>query len=221
MTYMVDLAPDDLRRPVLSAFLATMVPLLRQEFRADCCIAAVRLTQAILAGFDLEVTPLPVQVAIFNAAFVRRIERGESWPASAEESRRWADEDGAWTIGIGGGPPRPGHWPGHLVAMIGGTPQLLCDLTLPQANRPARQIILPALLHSVPAPPNGPGVAWWGTTINGATVMYYTDPANQSYRTSHDWAIPNPHPLVRRVAGRIAIQLLLHDRQSGADELRE
>src|SRR5262249_38296206 len=69
-----------------------------------------------------------------------------------EEMIAWTNEGKAWSIGVGYGDKEPGKWPGHLAVIV--KERILLDLSLDQADRPAKHIRLPPLMRAVQRPEN-------------------------------------------------------------------
>src|SRR5690349_6891587 len=94
----------------------------------DCCIAATRALIEVLGHFHIDARPLTVTAMVYNPAAVRWIESAGRLPASRQDVQD-CSAAGCWAHGLGfGGDPRPGTWPGHLVALL--PDQALIDLTL-------------------------------------------------------------------------------------------
>jgi hypothetical protein len=124
-------------------------------------------------------------------------------PASAEEALRWREQDHV-AIGVCGdtGVRWPGRWPGHLVAIAGE--QYLIDLSLPQMNRPEKQVELtPILCRVTPSFLAGEGVIAFA--LNGCRLLYQALPGDHSYAGATDW-----HDAARHQQAIQAIGDLLH-----------
>jgi hypothetical protein len=167
----------------LRRVLAAAPPVLAKYFRPDCCIGATRIAIDVLAGFGVDAVPMPCEVLVFNPAYRANVEAGRR---AKDVGEMEAFGDGSWTVGVGfGEDPRPGCWPGHLVA---GVPSLglVLDLTITQADRPARGIVLePLLVAPSPAAVDGRGYCWFD--VNGCAVGYRFLRAAPDWRGSRDW----------------------------------
>jgi len=97
-------------------------------------------------------------------------------------------------------PADPG-WPGHLVAYGDGK---LIDLSIGQASRPSKGILLAPIVCSCP----GKFLHEDGSTLelglpNGALLLYQARPSDRSYRHSVYWTRRERHALVGRVIRRM------------------
>ena len=156
-------------------------------FGADSCIAATRIVVDVLKRFDTRAEALTVQVMVVNRAFLERAKR-EVPPHERYELERWYLESGAYTVGIGVGEAEPGKWPGHLVAVV--KREFLVDVTLDQANRPARDILLPPYLVATVSDKFLKGRIDLPIPIaSGSGVIYYPFPTDRSYRVSPLWSV--------------------------------
>lgn len=192
-------------------------PVLARHYRPDCCIAAARVTIDVFAEFGLVAVPVPTQVVVWNPAYRKRVLDGRPCRGPEELARAW-DEDGSWALGIGlGGPPvntgGPGY-DGHLVVAAGSVPErsALIDLSLGQASRPTRDMVLgPAV---VKMPPSfwsaADGFTW--VDVNRCAVGYRvrTGRTADSYRDSPDWADPDRHTAASEELIRLCRLVKIH-----------
>ena len=102
------------REAVLRALLACARPIVRQQWRADSCIASTAIAIDVLDYFGLAAKPLACRTAVWNRQLVERVE-AEGRTPDPEELHQWCRECGAWSVGIGYGEaiPRPdgSTWP--------------------------------------------------------------------------------------------------------------
>lgn len=179
---------------LLLRLLQVAPPVLARVYAPDSCIAATQLLCTLLPRLGYPVTPCPVIVTVYNAAFVARYQRLGHLPATPAETRHWATTTGAWWLGLGypTGRHDPARWAGHLAALVTAADRAyLLDLTLGQATRPAYAIQLEPVLVPVPAAfarGRRPAI----TAVNGCLVHYQGQPTNQEYRTAPDWCRPRP-----------------------------
>src|SRR5262249_19675878 len=126
---------------------------------------------------------------------------GGRLPTDTEEYRRWVEESGCWWLTLGGGgDPEPGRWPGHVGVVV--WEGVLIDLTLPQASRPQRGIVLTPTAVQV-----GPGFLGGSdhriVTMNGAELYYRARPEDRSFMRSPDWIDRQRHrDVVRNILRR-------------------
>ncbi len=171
----------------LGTFMDAACAVLPRFYAPECCLAATRITVDVLERLHMQVRPLVVNLMIHNPALVAKARP----PASAEEALRWRDHDNA-AMGICGarGPHRPGRWPGHLVAIV--DERFLIDLTLPQMNRPHKDINVPPIMCGVSAEFLA-GTAVRSFLVNGCRVFYQAVLDDESYAEVTDWKDPRKH----------------------------
>ena len=158
---------------------------LARALSPDRCVAATRILLDVLHRLHVRASPLSVKVSIYNGAMCERVRALGRRPQTFEEVLAWR-EAGAWEVVVGesDGPPGPGRWAGHLIALAWG--KVIFDLTLPQANRPQKGISLPpALLPVGSAFVAGESPA--GFDCKGCNIVYQACPADRSYERGGDW----------------------------------
>lgn len=158
--------------------------LIRTGYNADSCIASCRIGMDLLARFDIKAEPLAVKLLVLNAAYVRHIDESGHMAQSIEERERWYAEDGAHSIGIG---IPHGLDPGrHVVLIVEG--ELLWDLSIDQASRPERDIMLakPFLAPTSPAFLAGREMLT-GRNVGGTLVSYSARPGYDFWSSSPNW----------------------------------
>jgi hypothetical protein len=160
-----------------------------RDFRTDSCIASTRAVMRVLEEFGYDSQPLSVRVSIFNATFTKHLEAGTARFRGDLNFRRWLEESGAHSVGLGFAEPGKdnGVYVGHLVAAVPQR-QLFIDASLDQASRPQRAIVLPSVLIS---PMTQQFMTTVGETIEfeastGAALIYERID-NPTFRSSIDW----------------------------------
>jgi hypothetical protein len=182
---------------------------LLEAYRPDCCIAAAAILTRVFAEYGYRAEPVSVSLEVYNAAMMKLLEKGVEIPPTSEPERRAMlfDLTGAWGVGVIPGlnrdlRGRPGY-AGHLVLRV---KQYLVDATIQQAQRPQKQIVLPALL----ATPHAEQLLRQGRVtlaVNGCAVRYARID-DQSYRVAPDWQRRSkPYPeTVRKILARLEDQ---------------
>lgn len=118
--------------------------MLRSGYSLDSCIGATRIAIDVLKSAGItNAYALVVEVNIFNKAYRDKSEEVGRMPNSRAELEQWYEECGAHSVGIGLGrePYGPNKWPGHLVTIVDR--KWLWDLSLDQAARPEKGIVIP------------------------------------------------------------------------------
>lgn len=182
-------------------------PALCEHYTPDCCIAAAAILTRVFREFGYRAEPVPVGLEVYNTAMMNALERGVAIPGPDEPERRdlFFDLTGAWGVGVLPGmvgfdrKGRPGYG-GHMILRVKG---YLVDATIQQAQRPAKQIELPALLatpHAADLVRNGHVTL----EVNQCAVRYSLL-NNQTYRTAPDWQRRStPYPeVVRKILTRL------------------
>src|SRR5262249_9221983 len=125
---------------VLGALRDQAWPLIRQHYNSNCCIASSRIALDVMRRFDIRGFARPVELNVYNAAFMERYREYGHFPDDEEEARKW-EQRGAYRIILGRrGDDEPELTPGHLVVIAEDS--WLLDLSLPQTTRPERNIVL-------------------------------------------------------------------------------
>ena len=141
-------------------------PLLAEHFRPDCCIAATRVACGVLNKLGFDARPQPAQLTVYTKKLWKRVEN-QTFGAPFLP--------GEWSVGVGFGedPRSTKGYAGHLVALCDF---LLIDLSIGQASRPAKGIVLPPALF----------IPYHKFQINGC-VLLYGSIDNLKYTESPDW----------------------------------
>lgn len=176
----------------LNAVMDAACTVFPPRYRPDSCIAATRVLIDVFDRLHVKVRPLSVTVDIFNAALVARAEaEGGRLPVDDEEYQRWIAETGCWWLTMGsGGDPEPGKWSGHVGVVA--WEKVLIDLTLPQATRPQRGIVLAPVAVEV-------GESFLDGSdrrvvpMNGCELHYQARPEDRSFMHSPDWCDRQRH----------------------------
>lgn len=162
---------------ILGSFMEAATRILPKLYKPDSCIATTRIAIDVLERFHFKVRPLTVEVSIYNPAYTAK----ERHPDTPAEDEAWKSE-GCWAVVLGdeslGGT-------GHLAALV--NEDSLIDLTLPQANRPHKQIVLPPVVVTNFPAGFPAGLENDISVINGCTVVYRARPAWHYYLRSKDW----------------------------------
>jgi hypothetical protein len=196
------MASREQQQALVAALAATARAEILRDFRADSCIVSTRIALEVLRRFGVGGYALSVRAMIANAPFLERLKGGAAPPAGHEDALRWAAEDGAWLIGLGFGEAGPGRWPGHLVVIA--ERRWLVDLSLDQASRPQRSIVLRPLV-AVVGEPFLRGRKALEVPMGGSLVRYEAVPRDRSYRNAPDWDDPRRWaPAVQRIVARLA-----------------
>lgn len=193
---------DDLIRRMYNV----VYPAMREEYTADCCIAAAFILKRVLSLYGYTAREVPVAVQIFNPEMVRLIKRAIKFPDDPRERLRLWELTNAWGVGIvpesavlSGGR----GYGGHLLVSV---KDKLIDATLQQAQRPAKKIVLPPLISFTP------DEGWHKHGVIdldvGECVVRYQRIHDRSYMTAPDWrrrTTPVPET-VRKIIERIEAQ---------------
>lgn len=171
---------------VIQGLMDIARPKILKEFRADSCIASTAICLDVLTRRGILAEPLAVRTMIFNQPFVARIERTGVFPNGEKEIAEWTAADGSYSVGIGFGPPQPGKWAGHLVAIA--ERQYLIDISVDQANRPLYGMEFDSVAVEIDEDflAGKPRVF----SYNSCTFRYDAFPNNTGFRSSPDWTFP-------------------------------
>ncbi len=202
----LELPPAQERK--LAAVMNAACKVFPPRYRPDSCIAAARVLVDVLDRLHVRARPLAVVADIFNAALLTRAQaEGGRLPSDTAEYCRWVEEDGAWwlTLGPGGAEPEPGKWPGHLAVVVWES--VLIDLTLPQASRPRRGIVLAPVAVQVDRP-FLTGECRRVIELGGCEAHYLARPEDRSYQAAPDWQDRSRHAgVVRAIVRRVRDEL--------------
>lgn len=155
----------------------------------SCILAGAALIEALKRKGYQKAYPLTVRAIIVNPLLVDRVLQS-GFPSDEKVKKQWVEEGGRW-IGLGSGPEGPGRgqWDGHLAVIIPqqfGDRHALCDLTLPQADKPDWGINLcPLLLRVSDSFVNGS--ASFKAPVKGSLVTYWAFPNDHSFDATPAW----------------------------------
>jgi hypothetical protein len=194
----------------LAAVMNAACRVFARRYRPDSCIAAARVLVDVFDRLHAKVRPLAVVVDVFNPAMVTRAEaEGGRLPADTEEYRRWIEESGCWWLTLGGGTdPEPGKWPGHVGVVAWES--VLIDLTLPQATRQQRGIVLaPAAVQVGREFLDGSDRRV--VMMNSSELHYQARPDDRSFMKSPDWCDRRRHKeVIQEILRRTRDELANH-----------
>jgi hypothetical protein len=205
LTSPLELPPTQERK--LAAVMNAACEVFLPRYRPDSCIAAARVLIDVFDRLHAKVRPLSVVVDVINAAMVARAEaEGGRLPADTEEYQRWIEESGCWWLTLGcGGDPKPGRWSGHVAVVA--WEKVLIDLSLAQASRPQRGIVLaPAAIQVGRDFLSGSDRRV--VPMNGSELHYLARPEDRSFMRSPDWCDRQRHrDVVREILRRARDEL--------------
>ncbi len=146
-------------------------PLLAEWFSPDCCIGATRVACGVLNKLGFDARPQPTRLTVYTKKLWKRVESQTfSYPFVPDE----------WSVGVGfredersKTDPNFKGYEGHLVALCDF---LLIDLSIGQASRPHKGIVLPPAMF----------IPYHKFKINNC-VLFYTSIDNQKFTESPDW----------------------------------
>lgn len=147
---------------VVHAYLDAAAEVYPDRLDPSCCVNGTRIAIEVLKRFDIHAQPLVTEAFIENDIW------HTNWIANPhpteEQAQQWV-EAGAYSVGVMPSAPGPkaDGYNAHLVAVVH---ERLIDSSAGQFNRPAKGIVLPATLVTVPFPPS---------FFKGETVVYATD----------------------------------------------
>ena len=161
----------------------------------NSCICCTKVFVQLANTVGLNAIPLTVEASVFNPVFADWIEVNGLDP-SDEDMVRMGEKGGRFVV-LGARderqPKDSNSWPGHLVAVISakGKPTTVIDLTIDQANRPKKDILIrDPLVFGVPDNFTDGGVVatgFMGTKAGKIAFVYRAFPEDTSYEVSPDW----------------------------------
>jgi hypothetical protein len=163
--------------------------------RVNSCICCTKVFVELGTTVGIDIQPLTVETSVFNPIFTNHIEQHGLSPSDAE-MHKLGQEGGRFVVlgpRDGREPHSPNAWPGHLVAIMRakGKPTTVVDLTIDQANRPAKDInVTDPLVFPVPEGfLSGKSVAMGivGTKVGKICFVYRAFPEDRSFEASPDW----------------------------------
>jgi hypothetical protein len=151
--------------------------MLNEVVRLDSCIAMTRCAIEVLRAFGLEAQPANVEVVAANQTFMRLM--GEGNIRMEDKLPDWAVAEGAWAVGLGLRPKD--EEVGHVVAILDDQ---VIDLSLDQASRPQRGIVLEPLVGTLP---DNYRCEPWVYKVDEAYVTYHLRADLKKWLMSRDW----------------------------------
>lgn len=158
------------------------------------CICCTKVFVQLAETVGLDARPLTVETSVFNPVFADWIEQHGLNPSDADVHK--LGQAGGRFVVLGARDDREAAenaWPGHLVAVLRakGKPTTIVDLSIDQANRPAKDInITEPLVFGVPDNfVEGRSVAsgFVGTQAGKICFVYRAFPEDTSFEVSPDW----------------------------------
>lgn len=160
-------------------------PEILKWYRPDSCIASSRVVFDLLRGYGMKPLAVACGVRVMNAALVKRIAKEGRHPRDDAEIRKWSRGDGSWNVGVGDtGVERKHRWDGHLVVLA--YRQVMIDVSIDQANRPHKDIVLKPIVVTVPddwAEGGEDCVVW----ENGCLLLYRAKPKDRAWVQTAGW----------------------------------
>lgn len=161
-------------------------PVILSRWRSDSCVASTAIGMKVLRRFGIESYPLPVQMGAYNEVFLEMLEGlGNLQEEPAPDVQQYWLERGAWSIEVD---EDASDGIGHLVL---STKRHLIDLSLDQASRPHKGIVLEP--HACEVPNSFHEGEAFGTTINRTLVIYRKNPTRRAFLESPDWTDDSRH----------------------------
>jgi hypothetical protein len=153
--------------------------MIRHGFVKNCCLPATRVTIEVLNYFGISAKPQPVSVLIYNKKFVDAVMSAGGKPDM--EAILNSDPE-HWSLGLGMPELKhklvgPKGYDYHMVAIADG---VMIDLTLPQANRPQYNIVLPSVYFHTE------GKKQFSFEANGCMIVY-TLREDSTFTTLRAW----------------------------------
>ena len=187
---------------VIQHLVALARPIILTQYDPDSCIGSTRIGIDVLAHFGIEAHPEPTRAFVANKHLLRRLQRegGKFTPPFRGNE---------WSVGVGWPPTTPPKKPGyngHLVIIVPyNGREVLIDLTLDQAYRPAKGIHAKPFVATMPED--------WRTNHQyfdhgswGVGYMPHTPPID--YRVSPNWTSEGTNKLL---TGLIIAAILNHE----------
>lgn len=196
---------------LIPALAVVTYPTLREEYTADCCIAAAAILTRVFDEYGYKAETVPVTVHLFNKAMLELMDR-KAIPDDEDKRKILFQMTGAWGVGIVPASAilselskvRGGGYGGHLLVRVGGW---LLDPTIQQAQRLEKNMPMPNMIATQSAKDfERDGKL---TLLVGECVVAYTRINDQSYRTAPDWvrrSTPFPES-VRNILARTKAEL--------------
>lgn len=171
-------------------------------------VFTTRVLKAAIEQFGPEnVTPLSVQVLIFNPYVTKEFKPGKS--PSKKRLNALLDHHRGHSIAIGMEEAPGAGWKGHLVLLVKrGDVTWLVDPTLNQANRPEHNIWMLPLGIEVDESFGTYDGSRAIVKLNNCAVMYSAFPSDTSYEKLIDWCGENEEFNVDTISNQIFERLI-------------
>lgn len=177
--------------------------------RGRCVLASLVALDVLRALGYREAAVVPCWVTVANAGAIEyeRLSQGRNLADQQHLADRLRTERNAHAVIIGApdDPDRDGGWSGHLVVVVR---DFLLDLTLDQASRPDKNIILepmivPLAMSSLTLVEDGRMLAGAEHIDTQTVVRWYAAPSNQRYLGA-----PDANPAKRALFARPLIEAI-------------
>jgi len=189
-------AIDEVWRYFTSRYFLTQVRkmILDSGASADSCICCTKVLMQIGESLCLNVQPLVVEANVFNPVFAKHVVKHGLNP-SEEEMKRLGEAGGRFVV-LGAREDREAganKWPGHLVLLASakGKSPVVIDLSIDQAHRPKKDILItePVVFGVPDGFTRGEycAVGQVGTEVGALCFVYRAFPEDKSYEVSPDW----------------------------------
>ena len=139
------------------------------------CILATKIGLEVLNYFEIEATPLPVIIWLYNQAYA------DCADAGMKDANEFVSH-GAFSVGINKSNPGK-EWNGHLLIDLHNGD--LLDLNFGQFSRPSKQIVVPVAAAFRDFTYGEPATY----IVNQSHVCITADPTNVIYKNSNDWKL--------------------------------
>jgi hypothetical protein len=178
----VEVALDVLERTVPELLAA-------QDIRPDVCVGATRIACLALAEVGIKASPLTTRVDAMSPRYRQAVERGELEAAKGDSHLlHRIGAEGGWTVVIGHPDNVERRW--------------VLDLTIQQANRPAKNMIFEP--HHFAVTPGFMGGAPTIMVNERGCALVYVRIENNTYAVAPDWTkVRRDDRIVRETARRL------------------
>lgn len=151
-------------------------PIMLTAVKPDSCVAMTRCAIEVLGVFGLYAVPAQVELIVMNKKMRELADAGKI--DLEDRLPDWAVIEGAWSVGIGVRPTP--EQVGHIVAIY---EDYMIDLSLDQAHRPNRNIIMKPSIFKVEESFNGTYIY----ELNECYLVYHFRPDLQRWKGHIDW----------------------------------
>lgn len=166
----------------------------------NSCIVSTAIYLRICREHGVKAEPLSVETYIYNKPFADWIVAHDFSHPPREEAAKLGEQGGRYLV-LGGPlvremPEEAGNWPGHLIAVVrrpGGGHPFFIDLSIDQAHRPEKRIIIDEPYGGVIDNPGflkGETAMWFRDRASGHLVLYQASPNDTSFMDAGGWKKP-------------------------------